>query len=447
MKKIKVIKPLAVLTAAAVIVSMSTMCAVGAGAKTLKVNKQKTVSVPKEKLLTGAEIHADAFQMVKLLEDIHPVFIELKDKPKGYSEAYEEAKAEYWKNASKAMTKEDFALLTSKFLNVLNDGHTHVYWDNDKWLCINLNVVNNKLVTEKGYNIPEGAEVLSIGGIPVDKIIKNVDMYIPAENQSAQIVNHSKYTRQPSILKVSGVKLTDSINVLMNINGKKVTKAVKLGIPEKTNTQSLSYAEGKREGNTYVFTLRSCTLGHDLDKTIDDMKAAVADGVNNVIIDVRNNGGGNSDACQKILEALGMEVPEYGCMVRYSPEAAKQNGYPVQNGVDTYQSQSMGKANSKINLYVLTNRKTFSSATMLAVWTSDGKLGKVIGQPSANSPSSYGDIINFKLDNSGIIGSIAHKKFIRPDASKDSIKELVPDTIVPDDKDALNVVMDMINGK
>ena len=42
-------------------------------------------------------------------------------------------------------------------------------------------------------------------------------------------------------------------------------------------------------------------------------------------------------------------------------------------------------------VYVLTSKNTYSSATVLAVTLSINNLGEIIGEPSSNSPSSYGD--------------------------------------------------------
>ena len=67
--------------------------------------------------------------------------------------------------------------------------------------------------------------------------------------------------------------------------------------------------------------------------------------------------------------------------------------------------------NDDLSLHVLTNENTFSSAQMLAVWVSDGDLGTLVGRPSANSPSSYGDVVRFQLKNSKILGQVSHKKW------------------------------------
>lgn len=84
---------------------------------------------------------------------------------------------------------------------------------------------------------------------------------------------------------------------------------------------------------------------------------------------------------------------------------------------------------------------------MLAVWVSDGNLGTIIGTPSSNKPSSYGDVIYFQLENSKLKGFVSHKKWIRPDITKDKESTLEVDIYVDYGEDSLKKVLEEINGK
>ena len=83
---------------------------------------------------------------------------------------------------------------------------------------------------------------------------------------------------------------------------------------------------------------------------------------------------------------------------------------------------------------------------MLSVWVSDGNLGTIVGRPSSNKPSSYGDIIYFQLGNSKLKGSVSHKKWIRPDITKDKESILNPDIYVDYGEDSLEKVLEKIRG-
>ncbi|HEX2938827.1 MAG TPA: S41 family peptidase [Ruminiclostridium sp.] len=111
---------------------------------------------------------------------------------------------------------------------------------------------------------------------------------------------------------------------------------------------------------------------------------------------------------------------------------------------NTKPNLSMAKTNSHISLVVLTNEFTYSSATMLAVFAQDGKLGTVIGYPSANSPSCYGDVLSFQLKNSGTKGQVSFKRWLRPNANADQ-RMLHPDILVPIGGDALQTAIKFLD--
>lgn len=103
----------------------------------------------------------------------------------------------------------------------------------------------------------------------------------------------------------------------------------------------------------------------------------------------------------------------------------------------------MAKANEDVQLIVLSDHITFSSATMLCVWVRDGKLGKIVGEPSTNKPNSYGDILMFQLENSGLVMSVSYKKFTRPDSSNNE-DMLVPD-VQTSSEDAYDKAVELLN--
>jgi C-terminal processing protease CtpA/Prc len=84
----------------------------------------------------------------------------------------------------------------------------------------------------------------------------------------------------------------------------------------------------------------------------------------------------------------------------------------------------------KDELYILTSAKTFSSGNWFAVIIKDNHLGTVIGEPTGNQPSSYGDILSFQMPNTGFRFTVSYKKWIRPDTRNDPKDALYPDVTV-----------------
>ncbi len=387
--------------------------------------------------LTPAQAEADAAQMTSFVEQVHPVFLHTPPA------AYTRAKSAYLAAAKQTTSVFAFRALTSQFLTSLEDGHTHVYCTEGSFLQVNWRWENGALVSFGG-NLPKGAQAVSIGGVPVEKITAKIAALFPEENDAAVYRANGQYSTYASVLSLLIPNLGGSVPVAVEQNGALSTIDVPFGPTSLLSDAAdggSSVASGQMENGVFVFTLRSCTFDSTFAQTLSALKKAVAGGTDKVVVDVRGNGGGNSEVCEEILNALGMKPGTYGVLVRYSKPAQAQIGYLHSSGVYRSAPNNTAKPNPHLQLRVLTDAGTFSSATMLAVWVQDGRLGKIVGQPSANMPSGYGDIIDFTLNNSGLQGSVSHKQWLRPDSSKNAERELTPDIQTPDGADALQAAL------
>ena len=73
----------------------------------------------------------------------------------------------------------------------------------------------------------------------------------------------------------------------------------------------------------------------------------------------------------------------------------------------------------------------------------DNGIGKVVGEASGNLPSSYGDIVEFILPESGLYMQVSIKKWYRVDTSKN--EEPVEPDIPCDPNKAIEVLEDMLD--
>lgn len=155
------------------IILIALMCILS-GAVLLYFTEPITIAQPKsfkitqgpflKATLTKEQALSDAFQMVGFLEEVHPMFL------KKQTAQYVKMKEQYLSAAQKALTVSDFRVLTSRFLASLNDGHTKLIWTDTDALDVNWKWINSALVIGPNCSLPQNAQVLSIGGIPVSKI-------------------------------------------------------------------------------------------------------------------------------------------------------------------------------------------------------------------------------------------------------------------------------------
>jgi len=390
-------------------------------------------------ILTEEEVEEDIESIIDIMESTHPIFLE------EVPEKYSILKTELLSSSNKSMTVGELQSRISKYLSSIDDGHTFINWNEEGLLDVNWKYNDGKLVLLDKNNKLTDNVVIKIGDVDIDIIIKIIKDTFPAENYVAEYRNIENYSRGKVLLESAGVEVGKDITlVVQNNGGEEISKVEFTGKDRDKGLERIIYIN-KIDNNTAYIRLGICEVNTSLEKVVQDIGKYLNEGTSNFIIDVSNNPGGNSEASSMILEALKLRTGNYGGVTRFSPLAKEQRGYLRKSGNITFESSNEVVGNDDINLYVLTNETTFSSAQMLAVWVSDGELGTLIGRPSSNMPSCFGDILQFQLQNSKIVGQISHKKWTRPDKSKDNERVLEPDIYVEYDDDLLEKALKEIN--
>ncbi len=133
------------------------------------------------------------------------------------------------------------------------------------------------------------------------------------------------------------------------------------------------------QGNALYIKYNKCANASDLSfnsftNNIKDYLASHQ--VDKVIVDLRNNGGGNSMIINPLLSYL--------------------------------QGSSFNQTGK---LFVVTNRGTFSSALLNSISFKQGTNCILVGEPTGGKPNSYGEVLTFALPNSGITVQYCTKYF------------------------------------
>lgn len=178
-----------------------------------------------------------------------------------------------------------------------------------------------------------------------------------------------------------------------------------------------------------------------------------------LIVDLRQNGGGNSLLGRMLLEYLtdrpfrmtgGVKwkvSEEYKNQLRENlkGDALEKMAFYM-NAVNGTLFKDTGtkpvKAENNGLLYsgkvlVLIGPKTFSSANMLANTIQDYKLARLIGSATGEPANDYGELIYLKLPNTGFTFSTSTKEFIRANGNTKDHNPVLPDDMVKDDPKTL----------
>lgn len=297
---------------------------VAIGAMLWQLNFDSTVTASANGSLTAVQAKDDADQLVSIIESTHPEFA-LNDIQAGYPEA----KKTFLASASKRMSCGDFAWLASAYLASLHDGHTSIVPTQSKEM-----LQGSYRMTESGlFEADAGGKItnkkiIAIGGVPISQIIATVSHYEVSENEAGVLMNGTIWSTYRPILERAGVDCSKHMVSITEQNG---TRTIRKEIPFQLRSPYSVWAsndiiDSRRIGDVFYVGLHECERGPDVDRTADSLRQAVSSGVTRVIIDVRNNQGGDSRVCEQLLGAIGMQPPEYGGYARKSPLAVAQNG-------------------------------------------------------------------------------------------------------------------------
>ncbi len=162
--------------------------------------------------------------------------------------------------------------------------------------------------------------------------------------------------------------------------------------------------------NLAILTLNSCKYNNEYKECLQEMFQEVkANKIPYVVVDLRNNGGGNSLVANEFMKYLNVETYQ-------DMSSRRRLGFFMTN-------EGGGVLNNKIysdlvfdgEVYLLTSTATFSSAMDFTMLIKDNHLGTTVGEAPGNSANSFGEITYFKLPNSGLYMQISTKKWNRID--------------------------------
>jgi hypothetical protein len=456
----------------------------------------------------------DLLLFVDMLFTTHPSFANKKTYPFNISDI----EKKYYKTLENCSSDETFRAVLQNIVTTLHDGHTYISlsdFSNIEYYPLNIKVLNNKYyiwITDKKYEAILGKEIQSINEIPINTIISDFSQYISSDNSNESIMRISEYLLFPFLWKNFDYCRNDRLLVVKCSDG--TTSQIQPELRKNFNLLAAKHnpfnALTSPNQNLFSYSItddnKFCYLQfnncfdynsalYQIDMTIKDsvektelrkeiaeypkfdvflakMFDDIADkNVQTLVIDVRNNSGGNSMLCKQLLSYLCniKFVKTESGYIRISELFTKQypellanykkifdgknkklllgKMYDLENFAEDEEVSlkyfSLNNDIEKIfsgNIVFCQEQQTYSSAGDLIVWARDNKIGVIIGSESIYRPCNYGDILTWKLPNTDMTGGISHKYFTRPDISKCGENCLIPDILISP------TIEDIING-
>ncbi|GAA6153609.1 S41 family peptidase [Pseudoteredinibacter isoporae] len=349
---------------------------------------------------------------------------------------------------------------------MLRDGHTNIYLPEGlsekhiDWPAVELTEANRKAVVTSvdkrlQYLVPLGSTVVSVDGIAVDHYLKTTMMpYIASSTD--HILWNDAVRRVLDGLPESEIKVEfktpsgeiQEVALKRNSRGKKIEK-VSLEMPS-SNGELFEFKRLKDD-----IAYMALNGFHD-EKIIEDFKKAYRDiqQAKALIIDVRFNGGGNSDIAAEILAHFAQKKLEGSTwktrkhIAAYKAWGFYSDEYKEYAEDRAWYSGSMSsfeakKDNHIVPTYVLTGRYTASAAEDFLIYADKLDHFTTIGEKTYGST---GQPIFFDLPGGGSF-RICTKRDTYPDGREFVGYGIIPDVEIQRTPDHLRSERDIVLAK
>ena len=373
------------------------------------------------------------------------------------------------------LTTVEFYKAAAPLVSMIGDGHTMLRFPyNDVFtqellrLPLFVDVKSDrtlKAATCIDSIVPAGADILSINGKSAGRMIEEMLPYVSGERDFYKVMRLDNEFAALFEMLYGG---QDSYEVEFTAPGKKkVENAVlpasrfrdlaercpkrKSPVPKADYSYTIDANRGVAVMDFRRFHGSPRQMTQFCDSMFADMKAR---GIDRLIIDVRNNGGGNSAIGDVLLRYISpvpftqFSLTLVNCSARVLRMTGNSDFHPA---VKLYRTSANNyimpldadKGHFDGKVILLTSNHTFSSAAAFSWAFKHFGCGRVVGEESGGMNVAYGDILTWFAPVSGLACTISWKRFWHPGADETDIHGTLPDVKTTADE-ALSTALNMM---
>jgi hypothetical protein len=362
-----------------------------------------------------------------------------------------------------AMTQKEFWLLFTRLVSAIQDSHSYVVDprffvkpedDTTKYFPLRTVYIDGKIVVTASFadeKIEKGAVIEAINGTSSKELIRKISEHrfgVERERVESAVlwlwVGAAEIFGRPSEFTVTfadGRKVqVRGLRLPEFIARENAARSANPSAAKNNSPLELKLLDG---GVAY---LNSTTFEYDLEEyraLLKDVFTQIrSSGVERLIIDLRNNTGGNSALGDALIGMFNSKPYRHYSMrwkrsVQYVEEM-KRKKTPLPDNYLALRPGEMLSGESQVvrpgdnplrfkgRVYVLSSKETFSSGQMFLAVVKDNGLAQVIGEENNEPVCSYGEVFFFNLPNSRLRTSLSVKYFTPPAGCKDA-RGVVPD--------------------
>lgn len=429
------------------------------------MGQAKYTYYPKAKLEQDLSVFHDK------LTSIHPIFSD-----KVYRDKWEDEFSTINRSIKDSMTQNEFYLVIAPYLASLNDGHSNFNCPFDQRMQymksgglsfpFAIDITDNSILITEYYGddstmFSSGDEILQVNGLRSVDILHDLDRLIGgtsiASRRTLIAMNFRnyiwmRYGFEKNYELVIKNKQNQTKQVFVEGNTNEQYLRNKKRYPA---VNSIRYSVSiNNELKSAILNIHSfaelksfCTFADSAFQVITDHHTE------NLIIDIRGNGGGRSVVVdslmnylsdkpylqyKKIETRISRDLKDY-YKDKYPEKYEEIKDYPINTLItapgDTSYTNNK-KSRFKGRLFLLTSETTFSGAATFAGIFKALNMGTIIGEETGGTIEYFGDFWYVTLPNTGLQFYVSPKRFTQF-GGKAMNRGVIPDYIIPNRKDSI----------
>ncbi len=360
--------------------------------------------------------------------------------------------------------------LLQRLTSAVNNGHTEIFFPIQSYLTyaegggtifpIEIAFENDRALIRKNWSdIPElepGTEIISIDEMSISELLENIHPQVSAERNYFKNAKIEFYSIPRMYWQVFGEKENFSVEARIDgkikkyqVNAVKVFEGYEGKRSEVLNaSMQLKFVDG-------VAYLNPGDLFGDEDKYrkfIDSSFAAIQESkASNLIIDLRNNQGGNDSFGDYMVSYIADKPFQWSSDFTLKTSSfLKDNIRKTRDTTSAFWSSALTHEDGEIypyefepfqpqpvekrfegKVYVLVNRQSHSQSTVTASQIQDYGFGTIVGEETGEFPTLYASVFKFQLPETGIEVQVSKGYMVRVNGSREA-RGLVPDIFIQD---------------
>lgn len=388
-----------------------------------------------ERELSVEQLHQDIDAFVEGAITRHPDLGEYADLA-SVKQAAKDLKSEI----TAAMTRTEFYQVIGKLNHTLNDGHSLLIWPYQEYQRLQekghklfpFEVVitgQGDIYLKHGYHsedqsVNAGAQVRSLNGIEAEQLLRRLQQYA---NGETPILREQVVAQRFGLILWAGMGWLDNFELAIEQGEQSqtviITPEQNWQINAPTKQTKAHYYRKVKPGVGLLYLEHFDVDPGDFEDFIDESFEKVKqDGIHSLIIDIRDNPGGNTDTVTYLSRYIADKPFRLVSSVREKLNQENRGWFNYKGEVgdiivqewDDWEKPVSSENRFTGDVYLLIGQISYSSAIVLATTLKDNEFATLVGETTGGFANQTAQGNLFNLPHSQLRAYVATRTLVRP---------------------------------